>query len=188
MNWSNILNYIVIGVFTLTLLYYMFALKYYCFPSDKKIYFRKFIFKEIKMALIKLAIVALFIITMDRNNVLSITVSVLALIVFLLSIINDNLVVRADNYLYINAFKVPASNIKHYEVTKNGEYSTIELFYTLEAKKASKVDKKKMKHLNASQKRKAASKGISAEDRKMFITQTIKVKNSEGQALLSSIK
>ncbi|MGL5150645.1 MAG: hypothetical protein ACRC7N_08765 [Clostridium sp.] len=184
---ANFINYLAITILSLGLLYYLFALKYYCFPSNKKVYFRKFIFREIKMSLIKLAVVMVFFITTDKSNILSIAVTTLAITVFILSIINDNLVVRADDYLYISAFKIHKSSIKHYEVEENGDKSTIEIFYSLLTRKLSNKEQKRLKQLDAIQRKKAEQKGISSEERKRFITQKLTLPNAEVKNLLSNL-
>lgn len=186
MNWSNILNYIVIFVFSISLLYYLFALKYYCFPSDTKIIFRKFVFKEKIMALVKIAIMALFIFTINSENVLTIIAAVLSVLVFTLSILNDNLIVRAKDYLYINAFKVPIKNIKEVETAKSGKLLKIKLSYNLKEKKLTKAEKKYRDSLNKVRDKDAIEKLV-REELKNLVIQDLVLEANLGNILVESL-
>lgn len=186
MNFSNILNYLVIFVFSISLLYYLFVLKYYCFPSDTEIIFRKFVFKEKLMALVKIGIVALFIFTANTENILTIISSTLACLVFSISIINDNLIVRTKDYLYINSFKVPIKNIKDVESSKSGKLLKIKISYNLKEKKFSKSDKVQLEKLKKSGDKNAIEKLIK-EELKNLVIQELTLDIASGDKLVKSL-
>lgn len=186
MNLSNIINYVAMIVFSAALLYYLFAIKYYCFPSDGPVIFRKFVFKEKMMALVKVVMVILFIATAKADNIYSIVIAVLAFLVFSLSIINDNLIVRTKDYLYINAFKVPIKNIKEVEALKSGKLLNIKLSYNIKEKIVTSEEKKEIARIKKTGDKEAAEK-LMKQELKNLVIQRLTLPMDLGNKLVESL-